>query len=129
MAKKDGKIDTYILPVSGKGLWSTLYGYLALEADKNHVRGIQFYKHGETPGLGGEVENAEWTAGWKGKTILDEQGELVSITVKKGTVDESIPEQKKHYVDGLAGATITSNGVTKFVLNDLKTFATYLKNN
>src|SRR5690606_35969309 len=93
MAKKDGKIDTYILPVSGKGLWSTLYGYLALEADKNHVRGIQFYKHGETPGLGGEVENAEWTAGWKGKTILDEQGELVSITVKKGTVDESIPEQ------------------------------------
>ena len=128
-AKKDGKIDTYILPVSGKGLWSTLYGYLALEADKNHVRGIQFYKHGETPGLGGEVENAEWTAGWHGKTILDEKGELVSVTVKKGKVDPSIPKEKQHYVDGLAGATITSNGVSKFVMNDLKTFSTYLKNN
>lgn len=124
---QDGKLDAIILPVSGKGLWSTLYGYLALDADKNHVKGIQFYKHGETPGLGGEVENEQWTAMWRGKEILDDNGELVSITVKKGKVDSSIPREKKHYVDGLAGATITSNGVTKFVLRDLQAFGTYLQ--
>ena len=126
---ESGKVDTYILPVSGKGLWSTLYGYLALEADKNHVRGIQFYKHGETPGLGGEIENPAWTAGWKGKCIRGDDGEIVSVTVKKGKVDASIPKENKHYVDGLAGATITSNGVTRFVKRDLKAFSTYLDNN
>ncbi|MFT4843944.1 MAG: Na+-transporting NADH:ubiquinone oxidoreductase subunit C [Planctomycetota bacterium] len=125
----DGKLDALIMPVSGKGLWSTLYGYLALDADKNHVKGIQFYKHGETPGLGGEVENVKWTNMWIGKEILNDKGELVSVTVKKGKVDQSIPREKKHYVDGLAGATITSNGVSKFVLRDLKAFGTYLQKN
>ncbi|MFT7534915.1 MAG: Na+-transporting NADH:ubiquinone oxidoreductase subunit C [Hyphomicrobiaceae bacterium] len=125
----DGKIDALIMPVSGKGLWSTLYGYLALDADKNHVKGIQFYKHGETPGLGGEVENVKWTSMWIGKEILNDKGELVSVTVKKGKVDQSIPREKKHYVDGLAGATITSNGVSKFVLRDLKAFGSYLQKN
>tara|TARA_R110002072_G_scaffold241027_11_gene399781 strand:+ start:62986 stop:63726 length:741 start_codon:yes stop_codon:yes gene_type:complete len=123
----DGKLDAIILPVSGKGLWSTLYGYLALEADKNHVKGIQFYKHGETPGLGGEVENPKWTAKWQGKEILNDKGELVSITVKKGKVNESVASEKRHAVDGLAGATITSNGVSKFVRKDLQAFGTYLQ--
>jgi Na+-transporting NADH:ubiquinone oxidoreductase subunit C len=120
-----GALAAIVLPVSGKGLWSTLYGYLALEADGNHVRGITFYKHGETPGLGGEVENQQWQAQWQGKQILGD-GKLVSITVKKGKVDPGIAREKQHYVDGLAGATITSNGVTKFVEQDLKTFQTYL---
>lgn len=123
----DGKLDAIILPVSGKGLWSTLYGYLALDADKNHVKGIQFYKHGETPGLGGEIENPKWTAKWQGKEILNDKGELVSVTVKKGKVNESIESEKRHSVDGLAGATITSNGVSKFVLRDLNAFSTYLQ--
>ena len=126
---KDGLLDSIILPVSGKGLWRTLYGYLALESDKNRVRGIQFYKHGETPGLGGEVENPKWTAAWKGKCIRDDNGKIVSVTVKKGKVDESIAREKRHYVDGLAGATITSNGVSKFVLRDLMAFQTYLDKN
>ncbi|MFT4511651.1 MAG: Na+-transporting NADH:ubiquinone oxidoreductase subunit C [Planctomycetota bacterium] len=124
---EDGKPDAIILPVSGKGLWSTLYGYLALDADKNHVKGIQFYKHGETPGLGGEIENKKWTDMWKGKQILNDKGELVSVTVKKGKVDAKIDREKKHFVDGLAGATITSNGVSKFVLRDLTAFSTYLQ--
>ncbi len=127
MAKDERQqLDAIVLPVSGKGLWSTLYGYLALESDGDTVRGITFYKHGETPGLGGEVENPQWTAMWEGKQILGEGGELVSITVKKGKVDPSIAKEKRHYVDGLAGATITSNGVTKFVRNDLETFRPYL---
>ena len=123
---EDGKLDAIILPVSGKGLWSTLYGYLALDADKNHVKGIQFYKHGETAGLGGEVENPKWTSMWKGKEILNDKGELVSITVKKGKISAS-ESDKRHAVDGLAGATITSKGVGKFVLRDLRAFGTYLQ--
>jgi Na+-transporting NADH:ubiquinone oxidoreductase subunit C len=121
----DGK-STYILPISGKGLWSTIYGYLALESDVATVRGVTFYKHGETPGLGGEVENPAWCAQWQGKSILDEQQHLVGITVKKGRVDPSIPADKAHKVDGLSGATITSNGVTRFVKADLAAFDKYL---
>lgn len=121
-----GKLSAIVLPISGRGLWSTLYGYLALEADGDHVRGITFYKHGETPGLGGEVENPDWTGMWQGKRILGDGGKLTSVTVKKGKVDASKPEEKAHYVDGLSGATITSNGVTDFVKSDLAAFQSYL---
>ena len=124
----EGKTDAIVLPISGKGLWSTLYGYLALEGDANTVRGITFYKHGETPGLGGECENPEWTAKWVGKTILDEKGALASIKVKKGVVDPAIPNEKAHMVDGLSGSTITSNGITNFVKADLTAFSGYLGN-
>lgn len=121
-----GVEETFILPISGKGLWSTLYGYLALERDANTVRGITFYQHGETPGLGGEVDNPSWKAQWKGKTILDEKGNLASITVKKGKVDPAITNEKQHFVDGLSGATITCNGVNRFVRADLTAFKPYL---
>lgn len=123
-----GAVDTIILPVSGKGLWSTIYGYIALESDKDHVRGITFYKHGETPGLGGEVENPQWTAQWVGKSIRRADGGI-GVIVKKGQVDEGVQKEKDHYVDGLAGATITSNGVTKFVERDLRSFEAYLSKN
>ena len=119
--------EVTILPVSGKGLWSTIYGYIALEADKDTVRGITFYKHGETPGLGGEVENPQWTGQWVGKSIRRQDG--IGVIVKKGKVDASVAREKKHYVDGLAGATITSNGVTKFVERDLRSFEAYLSKN
>ena len=119
--------EVTILPVSGKGLWSTIYGYIALEADKDTVRGITFYKHGETPGLGGEVENPQWTGQWVGKSIRRDDG--IGVIVKKGKVDAGVAREKKHYVDGLAGATITSNGVTKFVERDLRSFEAYLSKN
>ena len=129
-AKNDeGVVDTIILPVSGKGLWSTIYGYIALKADKKEVRGITFYKHGETPGLGGEVENPEWTAKWAGKLIRDADDTLVGIEVKKGEVDPGNEREKNHCVDGLAGATITCNGVTAFIKKDLTTFDKYLSQN
>jgi Na+-transporting NADH:ubiquinone oxidoreductase subunit C len=121
-----GEPEAFVLPTSGKGLWSTLLGYLALERDATTVRGITFYAHGETPGLGGEVDNPVWKAQWKGKTIRDERGTLVSVRVKKGKVDPAIHDEKLHAVDGLSGATITANGVTKFVKSDLEAFKTYL---
>ncbi|MCA8943030.1 MAG: NADH:ubiquinone reductase (Na(+)-transporting) subunit C [Planctomycetes bacterium] len=119
-----GKPVGFCIPISGYGLWSTLYGYLALESDGNHVKGITFYKHGETPGLGGEVENPGWQASWAdGKRVLDDSGNVVGVEVKKG----GAPAGDPHAVDGLSGATITSDGVTKFVKHDLETYEPYLR--
>jgi len=118
-----------ILPVSGYGLWSTLYGFVALESDLNTVAGLGFYSHAETPGLGGEVDNPRWKKMWVGKSIYDENGN-VAAKVKKGTVDPKIEAEKLHQVDGLSGATLTSKGVSnliKFWLGD-NGFAPFLKN-
>jgi Na+-transporting NADH:ubiquinone oxidoreductase subunit C len=110
----DGKREKLVLPVSGYGLWSTLYGYLVLGADLNTVVGITFTDHGETPGLGGEVDNPKWKAQWPGKTVYDENGAVVA-GLKKGGIDPEDPFDKAHLVDALAGATITSNGVTDLI--------------
>ena len=109
----DGELSRIILPVHGYGLWSTLYGFLALDPDANTVSGLGFYEHGETPGLGGEVDNPKWKALWEGKKLYGEQGE-VEIQVIKGTVDSSTANAE-HKVDGLAGATLTSNGVSNLL--------------
>lgn len=108
--KKDGKVDQVVLPVNGKGLWSTLYGFTALDADLNTVRGLTFYEHAETPGLGDKIDDPAWQKLWVGKKVYGEQG-AVDIRVIKGTVDPN-NSSAIHQVDGLAGATLTSNGVT-----------------
>ncbi len=125
---KDGDaIKRVVLPIHGYGLWSTLYGFISLEADFNTIGGLQFYQHAETPGLGGEVDNPKWRAHWKGKHVFDEQGQL-QIRVIRGAVDYSLAEAK-YQVDGLSGATLTSQGVTNLVrywLGD-HAFGPYLK--
>lgn len=121
--KEDGNLDQVILPIYGKGLWSTLYGFIAVDADGQTIRGITFYEHGETPGLGGEVDNPAWKSVWPGKSAFAaEDIETASldhlptptIQVTKGEVTADTP-QADFKVDGLSGATITSNGVTAFV--------------
>ena len=109
----NGELSRIILPVHGYGLWSTLYGFLALEPDANTVAGLGFYEHGETPGLGGEVDNTKWKALWEGKKLYGDQGE-VEIQVIKGTVESNTPNAE-HKVDGLAGATLTSKGVSNLL--------------
>lgn len=109
----DGSIKTLILPIHGYGLWSTLYGFMALESDLQTVVGLGFYQHAETPGLGGEVDNPNWKAQWQGKVVYDESGD-VDISVIKGSVDPNNPKAE-HQVDGLAGATLTSRGVESLV--------------
>lgn len=109
----DGSIKTLILPIHGYGLWSTLYGFMALESDLQTVVGLGFYQHAETPGLGGEVDNPNWKAQWQGKVVYDESGD-VDISVIKGSVDPNSPKAE-HQVDGLAGATLTSRGVESLV--------------
>ncbi len=129
LVETDGKLDKLILPVHGYGLWSTLYGFLALESDLNTVAGFGFYDHGETPGLGGEVDNPKWKAQWLGKEVYA-QG-AVAIEVVKGSVDTN-KAGAEHQIDGLSGATLTSNGVTnllKFWMGEMgyKQFLTNLK--
>ena len=110
-------IEKIILPIKGYGLWSTLYGFLALESDLQTVAGIGFYEHTETPGLGGEVDNPRWKAGWIGKQAY-RQGEVV-INVLKGKVDMS-REGAESQIDGLAGATLTTRGGFRPLINQLQ---------
>lgn len=110
---QSGRIDQLVLPIYGKGLWSTLYGFIAVDSDGKTVRGITFYEHGETPGLGGEVDNPHWKALWNGKKLFDESGQI-EIEVIKGVVSEGT-ENAQYKIDGLSGATITSNGVEQLV--------------
>ncbi|SHL77744.1 Na(+)-translocating NADH-quinone reductase subunit C [Phytopseudomonas punonensis] len=113
LVERDGQMETLVLPVRGYGLWSTLHGFMALEGDLNTVAGFGFYQHAETPGLGGEVDNPKWVGLWPGKTLYNDQGDLV-IRIIKGNVDAQSP-QATHQVDGLAGATLTSNGVNNLL--------------
>ncbi len=111
---KDGEtITSIILPVHGYGLWSTMYGFLALDADGQTVQSINFYDQGETPGLGAEIVNPNWRALWKGKKVYSEDG-AVALGLIKGLVDNS-KAGSEFQVDGLAGATLTSVGVTNLV--------------
>ena len=113
MLKQDGKIETIVLPIHGYGLWSTLYGFVALKGDFNTVAGITFYEHAETAGLGGEVDNPNWKALWPGKQIYSADG-AVALRLVKGNVD-SANKNAIHQVDGLSGATLTSRGVQNMV--------------
>lgn len=110
LVRRDGAVSKVVLPVYGKGLWSTLYGFIAIDrADLNTIRSLVYYEHAETPGLGGEVENPRWKAMWNGKKAFGSDG-AVNIQVVHGTVDPA-KEGAQHQVDGLSGATITSRGV------------------
>ena len=126
LKKDDGSLDKVILPIHGYGLWSTLYGFIALEDNLNDIFGLQFYQHAETPGLGAEVDNPKWKAQWKGKKLNNENGELMIQVAKT-------QKYKEHHIDALAGATLTSDGVDNLVKfwmgkDGFKKFLNSLKN-
>lgn len=108
----DGSVKSYVLPLHGYGLWSTMYGFIAIEPDLNTVSGLNFYSDGETPGLGGEINNERWKAQWKGKVIYNESGQPVIQVTKFGGIT---PENKAYSIDGLAGATLTTQGVDNLI--------------
>jgi Na+-transporting NADH:ubiquinone oxidoreductase subunit C len=108
---RDGdEIETIILPIRGYGLWSTMYGFIALEADGNTVSGLSFYEHGETPGLGDKIEDPRWLGLWPGKKVYDADGEP-QLQVIRGQAAADDP----HSIDGMAGATLTGRGVTNML--------------
>lgn len=111
--KKEGHIELIILPVYGKGYASTMYGFLALAGDGNTVMALDFYEHGETPGMGAEITDPQWQGRWHGKKVRDEQGRL-RIGVAPGAV-VSGGENAAYEVDGLSGATRTGRGVTNLL--------------
>jgi len=113
LLRNGGTVGKIILPIKGYGLWSTMYGFIALESDGQTVSSITFYEHGETPGLGGEIENKKWQASWNGKQLADASGQTV-LRLIKGTVSGNTPDAE-HKIDGLAGATLTSNGVSNLI--------------
>lgn len=103
------RVRMIVLPVEGMGLWSTLRGYLAVDPDGTTIRGLNYYEHAETPGLGAEVDNPEWQQRWEGRRIYGPDG-AVQIEVVKGAAGP--PAEDPHRVDGITGATITADGVT-----------------
>ena len=108
----DGQPEQYVLPIEGMGMWGTLYGFLSMDGDGNTVRGLTFYEQKETPGLGGEISNPSWQALWVGRKAYDTNF-VPRLAVIKGQAGP--PAQDPHHVDGLSGATITSNGVSRVV--------------
>lgn len=113
MVVEEGRTKKIILPIYGRGLWSTMYGFMALDRDLKTIRGFTFYEHGETPGLGGEVDNPAWKAIWQGKRAFDDEWNL-KIEVVKGRVDRTSSEAI-YQVDGLSGSTITTRGINNLV--------------
>ena len=105
---KDEKqqIQEIVLLVDGNGLWSMMYAFVALDTDGRTIKGITYYDQGETPGLGGEIENPNWRAQFVGKRVLDDNGQP-ALRVMKGAA----PQGDLYAVDGLSGATLTANGV------------------
>lgn len=107
---KEGEVDQVVIAVEGLGMWGTVYGFMAIDRDGRTIRGLTYYDQKETPGLGGEISNPAWQALWVGRHAYDEQG-LPKIAVIKGTAGE--PGKDPLRVDGLSGATITSNAITR----------------
>ena len=116
------KPSKYAFPISGKGLWSTLYGYLSLNADLETIAGISFYKHGETPGLGAEIEKDWFLSQFAGKRLYSDGVPTAFVIAKPGTaLNESA-------VDGISGATLTGKGVEALLRKDAARYANYFNN-
>ena len=103
-----GKPEVVVLPIQGYGLWGTIYGFLTLESDMNTIKGISFYDHKETPGLGARIEEPQWRAMWSGIHSYDDKGAVATGVTKAGN-------PKENWVDGISGATLTSRGVSNMI--------------
>ena len=125
----NGTPELYVLPVEGPGLWGKMYGFLVLEGDLNTIKGLSFYLHKETPGLGAKVELDSWKNLWKGKHAYTTTGEI-NIVVGKKNLAPGVAKAKDGFIDGLSGATLTTVGVNnliRFWLGD-SGFAQFIKN-
>lgn len=127
--KEGDDVIAYAYPVVGQGLWSALYGYLALEADGTTVRGMTFYKHGETPGLGAEIEKDWFQDNFKGKKVFStKDNKLTPIIVAKGKASEQYRgDELEYHVDGITAATLTCQGVTDLFGRWINIYEPYFK--
>lgn len=123
-AENPSKVEAYILPLYGAGLWDKIWGYLALKSDFNTIAGASFDHKQETPGLGARIGTSEIQNRYVGKKIMDESGNIVSVSMVKGEGNTGLTE---HEVDGMSGATITGRGVNAMLENYLTYYKSYFK--
>ncbi len=129
-------VEGYVFPVNGMGLWDAIYGYLAVKPDGNTVIGISWYDQKETPGLGANISEPDWQSQFPGKHIFQETASgktdfktaPLGIVVIKGKVSEVLDNSPKALsaVDGMAGATLTGNGVTNAYRDVLAAYRPFL---
>lgn len=135
-AEPEPPVEGYVIPINGMGLWDAIYGYLAVKTDGNTVIGISWYDQKETPGLGANIAEAPWQSQFPGKKIFQPnangktnfQQASLGITVVKGKVKEVLGDSPKtmNAVDGMAGATLTGNGVTNAYKDVLAAYRPFL---
>ncbi|HKK68320.1 MAG TPA: NADH:ubiquinone reductase (Na(+)-transporting) subunit C, partial [Bacteroidales bacterium] len=113
--------EKVIIPLRGKGLWGPIWGYISLDGNYNDIYGASFGHKSETPGLGAEINTQPFESQFKGKEILNDQGEFVSVDVVKG----GAPEDAPHAVDAISGGTITSHGLRDMLQQGIKPYMTY----
>lgn len=113
MVWQEDQLQRIILPIHGQGMWSTIYGYIALASDLNTIEGVSFYEQAETPGLGDQILRPQWQAQWQGRKLLDTTGKL-RFRISTGSVEPG-SSAATHEVDALSGATVTANGVSSLV--------------
>lgn len=120
---ENNNINGYIVPLESKGLWGKIYGYIAIKKDGKTISGVSIYQHQETPGLGGEIEKQPFLKNFKDKSILDESDIFRGIMVAKGKAANSVSkEERKHYVDGISGATLTGKYLSQGLLSTLNKY-------
>ncbi|MGB0280072.1 MAG: Na(+)-translocating NADH-quinone reductase subunit C [Flavobacteriaceae bacterium] len=119
----------YIIPLRGAGLWNAIWGYIALNEDKNSIKGVVFDHQGETAGLGAEITQQWFMNRFIDEKIFNTSGDLVGISVSKTNNDPNDTDKDDHEVDAISGATITGDGVSDMIIERLQHYLPYLKAN
>jgi Na+-transporting NADH:ubiquinone oxidoreductase subunit C len=119
LIKTDSGINGYILPITTRGLWGKIHGYLAFENDGQTISGFSVFSHSETPGLGGEIESAWFQKNFKGKKIVNSQNQFVSVGIAKGKAENLSKDLQANYVDGISGATLTGKYLSQGIKQSL----------
>ncbi len=122
--KNDDGSTYYIMPVVGNGLWGPIWGFVALQEDFNTVVGASFGHKGETPGLGAEITTGWFTDQFKGEKLLNKGGEY-ALRILKGRGNAKADQP--NFVDGVSGATVTTNGADEMLLNGYQNYKTYFQ--
>ena len=115
-------LNYYIVPLRGIGLWDAIWGYVALEGDKNTIKGAVFDHKAETAGLGAEITQSWFQNSFKGEKVLNKNGKLVGISVSKTNNDPDGVDKDDNEVDAISGATITGDGVTDMIKERLQNY-------
>lgn len=123
VATLDNGDSAFIVPLRGKGLWGSIWGYMSFKPDYNTILGCVFDHKSETPGLGAEINTAAFQKMFFGKSIFDQNADFISVIVVKGGAKPDDP----HGVDAISGGTITSKGVEKMLRDNLTGYVAYFK--